>query len=384
MADSPVSPGNREHTLAVVRTLLIHARERDIDAVAACYAEDAVIVSPLFGELRGRDRIAANWQSLFNTFVDVSINFGESMVDGNRVAVFGTLSTIDRLGWFGRPPTGSAITYRIVLMFTVVDGRVVRDERLYDSAGLLERLEKARVDKELLTAREVQRALVPKAMRSGPFGEWIGNSLPCRAIGGDFFEFIDLPSGNVGVLLGDVSGKGPAAALLAALIQGMFSVEAASADSPSSILARINRRVLERQLESRFATLVYGVLSSGGRFVYANAGHNPPVLLSNGSQRRLSTGGPAVGMLDNAVFEEETVSMHRGDTIVMFSDGVTEARNPGGEEFGDERLIAIAQAHRAAAPRELMDHVFAAVQSFSQDAEPTDDITVAVTRFAGM
>jgi ketosteroid isomerase-like protein len=199
----------RERTLAVPAALLTAARARDVAAVAACYAEDAVAISPMFGEARGRDRIAATWATLFSTFIEVTVaDTAEPMVDDNRVAVFASLSTVDRIGWFGRPPTGETIAYRLVLIFTVVDGVIVRDERLYDSAGLLERLEKNRIDKELRTASEVQRALVPRTARAGQFCEWIGDSLPCRAIGGDFFEFIELPSGSVGIVLGDVAGKG--------------------------------------------------------------------------------------------------------------------------------------------------------------------------------
>src|SRR6476620_3318391 len=145
----------RARALAAPAALLAAARARNIAAVAACYAEDAVAISPMFGEARGRDNIAATWLALFSTFIDVTVaSTADTMVDGNRVAVFASLSTIARLGWFGRAPTGGAISYRLVLIFTVVDGLIVRDERLYDSAGLLERLEKSRLDKELRTAGE--------------------------------------------------------------------------------------------------------------------------------------------------------------------------------------------------------------------------------------
>lgn len=371
----------REQSLAVVNTLLAAARDRDVVRVAACYAEDAIAISPLFGEEHGRDRIAATWQRLFTTFVEVSVNVSDTMVDGDRVAVFARLSTIDRLGWFGRPPTGGAIDYRLVLIFTLANGKVIRDERVYDSAGLLERLEKARIDKELRTAREVQRALVPRTARSTTFCEWIGDSVPCRAIGGDFFEFLELPSGAVGIVLGDVSGKGPAAALLAALVQGMFAVDAASGGGPSAVLSRINKRLLTRGLESRFATLVYCVLLPDGRLVYSNAGHNPPVLLSANGDRRLEAGGTVIGALENATFDEDAVSLASGDTLVMFTDGVTEARNAEGDEFGEERLIDCLAARGAASPPELMDRVFARVASFCDGAEPSDDITVTVAQF---
>jgi sigma-B regulation protein RsbU (phosphoserine phosphatase) len=268
-----------------------------------------------------------------------------------------------------------------VLIFTVVDGAIVRDERLYDSAGVLERIEKNRIDKELRTASEVQRALVPRTARTGQFCEWIGDSVPCRAIGGDFFEFIELPSGSVGIMLGDVAGKGPAAALLAALVQGMFAVEAATGDGPAAILVRINQRLLARRIEPRFVTLVYGVLSTDGRLCYSNAGHNPPVLMSSRGPARLDAGGMPLGALEQASLAEDTLVMGHGDTLVMFTDGVIEARDPNGEEFGEERLAACINAYATASPATVMDRCSARSKRSRQDAEPTDDITVTAMRY---
>src|SRR6185295_3432753 len=255
----------------------------------------------------------------------------------------------------------------------------VRDERIYDSAGLMERLEKARLDKELRTAAEVQRELSPSRGRVGSFYESIGDSLPCRSIGGDFFEAIELPSRRCAFVMGDVSGKGPAAALLAAMVQGMFAVEAPAGDGPAQTLSRINRRLAGRGLGSRFATLVYAVLSPDGQLVYTNGGHNPPVLIGRGAMQRLTTGGPIVGAFENARFEEETLQLHDRDTLVMFTDGVTEARNPGDEEFGDERLLGCLGSMPS--PADLLSRVFAAVRDFSRPAEPTDDVTLLVTRY---
>jgi ketosteroid isomerase-like protein len=128
--------------------MLLAARGHDAARVLECYAEDAVAVSPVFGEVRGRAEVAATWSTLFTTFADLTMENIDFLVDGDRVAVLGQIKTTDRIGWFGLPPTGSPIAYRLVMLFTVRDGVIVRDERIYDSAGLMERLEKARVDKE--------------------------------------------------------------------------------------------------------------------------------------------------------------------------------------------------------------------------------------------
>jgi sigma-B regulation protein RsbU (phosphoserine phosphatase) len=201
-----------------------------------------------------------------------------------------------------------------------------------------------------------------------------------RAIGGDFFEYCDLQSGAFGVALGDVSGKGPAAALVAAMLQGMFSMETEQEHGPSVTLSRMNRALLRRRIEPRFATVTYGVLSPDHVFTYTNAGHLPSILVRRGGEvQRLGSGGPLLGVFDDAEFPEESWRLESGDTVVLFSDGVTEAWHTG-EEFGDARLVAVASANRALEPRALLDTLFAAVQEFSGEATPTDDVTLVVLR----
>src|SRR5262245_11767292 len=348
--------------------------------MAELYADDAVAVSPVFGTVRGGQAIVATWGTLLRTFADIALDISDILVDGERIAVLATVKTTDRAGWFGRPATNAPINYRMVLLLTVRHERIVYDERIYDSAGVLERLEKARLDKEMRTAAEVQRALLSRTAHVAPFCESVGHSVPCRAIGGDFFEFVERPNGDVGIAMGDVSGKGPAAALLAALLQGMLAVEAASTASPAETLLRMNRRLVARRVESRFVTLVYGVLSPDGRFGYSNAGHNPPILHARGSIRRLETGGSILGMFDDASFVDETLRLHRSDTLVMYTDGVVEARNPQDEEFGEERLTARIHGSAAAPPADLLRGIFDDVQQFGGEADQSDDITATVTR----
>jgi uncharacterized protein (TIGR02246 family) len=120
----------RDDAVSLVGRMLEAGGRRDLAGVAALYAEDAVAVSPVFGELHGRDAIAASWGRLFETFTDLDLDISTVLVDGNRVAVLGSVATVDRVGWFGRAPTGGVINYRLVLLFTIVDGRIVHDERI--------------------------------------------------------------------------------------------------------------------------------------------------------------------------------------------------------------------------------------------------------------
>jgi uncharacterized protein (TIGR02246 family) len=374
----------REEMVGLVRRLLEAARRHDAAAVARIYADDAVALSPVFGELNGAAAIAASWQTLFAAYTDLSLEITTVLVDGNRVAVLGAVATTDRTNLFGGPPTGGPLSYRLVLLFTVVGGRIVRDERIYDSAGVVERLQKARLDKELRVAADVQRTLLHRTTELGAFCESAGDSIPCRAIGGDFFEFTQLPAGGAALVLGDVSGKGPPAALLSAMIQGMIAVEAPSGDGPAAIVQRINARLAARRLDSRFATLVYGVLWPDGRFVYTNAGHNPPLVLTRSGVRRLTVGGSIVGAFPDASFQEATLRLAAGDALIMFSDGVTEARDVHGEEFGEERLVArLADAPTGSAPA-LLQHLLDAVRGFCAESDQSDDITMTVTRFVAV
>jgi serine phosphatase RsbU (regulator of sigma subunit)/ketosteroid isomerase-like protein len=403
---------SREDALALVWRLLKAARSRDLAEVRDCYAEDAVAESPALGEIRGRDNIVASWGRLFSSFSNITVDVSTVLVDGDRVAVLGRLTTSDLPSWFGRASLGVPISYRLVLLFTIAGGRVVHDQRIYDSAGLLERLEKVRIDQELETAAEVQRALQSRTAAAGSFYQSVGHSVPCRAIGGDFFDFIDLPSGSLGIVMGDVAGKGPAAALLAALIQGMLESDV-HADGPAGVLTRVNRRLIARDFGARFATLVYAVLSPDGRLVYSNAGHNAPVILqgvpglqpsdgtdagartlqpSDGTDagarrlqpsgvRRLTSGGPILGTFSSASFDEGVVEMRSGDALVMFTDGLTEARNVNDEEFGESRMVECLVERQGGGPEPLLGHLFDAVRTFCGKAEQRDDITATVTRF---
>jgi ketosteroid isomerase-like protein len=374
---------SRADTLAVVRQMLEAAQRRDVAALTSCYADDAVAVSPLFGTIEGAAAIGAYWAQLFSSFTGLSVDVSNTLVDGNRVAMFATVTTSDRVGIFGLPAASGALTYRLILLFTIAGGKIVHDERIYDSTGVLERLEKLRLDKELQTAAEVQRTLLSRTAHIGRFCESVGDSMPCRAIGGDFFEFIELPSGDVGIAMGDVAGKGPAAALLAAMLQGMLVSEAGAERGPGATLSRMNRQLAARAVAGRFATLVYAVLSPGGRLVYANGGHNAPAVVGGDDIRRLGATGPILGMFPDATFDEETLQLGDRETLVMFTDGVTEARNTSDEEFDEDRLLACLASEAASPPAAMLAQILASVRSFSQQTEQADDITVTVTRRLG-
>jgi uncharacterized protein (TIGR02246 family) len=374
---------SREDATDLVRRMEQAVNAHDTERLLAFYAEEAVMVSPVFGEVPGRDAIGKSYETTFSLFPDWTVKVTDVLVDGNRIGFVGTAAATDRKGWFGQAATGERIDYRAVIVLTMAHGKIIRDERIYDLAGVLRLLEKARLDKELRMAAEVQHALLSRARHSTAYCDAVGDSLPCRAIGGDFFELVALPSGDFGIALGDVAGKGPASALLAAMIQGMLTVEIQIESSPAAILTHLNRSLTRRALEPRFATLVYGVLSPDGGFVYANAGHNPPMVVTREGLRRLAAGGPILGAFGDSKFEEDTIRLSQNDTIIMFSDGVTEARDAHDSEFGEGGLISYVTASRAKPATDILDGILKNVQDFCRGTTQSDDVTVTVTRYHG-
>jgi sigma-B regulation protein RsbU (phosphoserine phosphatase) len=163
----------------------------------------------------------------------------------------------------------------------------------------------------------------------------------------------------------------------------MFSAEAAYQKSANELITRLNHGLFRRAIEARFLTTFYGMLGKDGSLTYCNAGHNAPMLVAKSGVRRLETGGVVLGLFDHAAFDEETVTMSPGDLLVTFSDGVTEALNPAGEEFTDDRLIASIQAHRDKPLAQLVDAVLGDVRTFCAGATQSDDITLVMVRFNG-
>jgi sigma-B regulation protein RsbU (phosphoserine phosphatase) len=153
------------------------------------------------------------------------------------------------------------------------------------------------------------------------------------------------------------------------------------AGSPSALLARVNDGLIRRSVRARFATVVFATLAADGRLTYCNAGHNPPVLIRRDGVRRLETGGLILGLFPHATYEEETLAMEPGDVLVIFSDGVTEALNATGEEFGETRLLPCVEAARERSAADLLDAILAEVRTFTALAVPHDDITALVLRY---
>ncbi|HSL22552.1 MAG TPA: PP2C family protein-serine/threonine phosphatase [Vicinamibacterales bacterium] len=224
----------------------------------------------------------------------------------------------------------------------------------------------------------IQRSLMPPPVYTGGFVEAAAVIRPRRGVGGDFYDYIDTGS-EFHLLLGDVCGTGTPAALQAALVQGVLAAEIQSKAGVAGVVAHLNKALCRRGPNGRFVTLFYGVMTRDRRLTYCNAGHCRPILVGRSSVRRLCVGGVPAGLLADAVYEEESVVLAKGDALVAFSDGVAEAGNPD-SEFGDERILQVVSEHRESSALTIRNRLMSLVREFTRGQHQHDDMTVLVVR----
>ncbi|MBS1819573.1 MAG: SpoIIE family protein phosphatase [Acidobacteria bacterium] len=253
---------------------------------------------------------------------------------------------------------------------------VIENARLYQEAVHAER-----AAQELRIASEIQRALLPSDCFTSPMVELVASTTPCRAVGGDLFDYVEHEDGALAFTVADVAGKGTSAALLTAVVQGLLAGESDGKDTPEQVCSRLNRALCRRAVASRYVTLFYGELGSDRTLTYCNAGHNAPFLVTAGDLVRLETGGTPVGLFDFGQYETGRVEVSAGDLLVIFSDGLTEAVNAAGDEFGDERLADVLTSVRGQSAAGALSAVVKAVTEFAGAEPARDDMTIMVLRF---
>lgn len=252
--------------------------------------------------------------------------------------------------------------------------------------GALERERLAgqeRLERDVRIAREVQDRLFPQRVPHSATLDCHGVCRPARGVAGDYYDFLDLDDGRVGVAVGDVAGKGISAALLMAGLQGALRSHATVSDEgPAEIARDINAEIHARTDSNRFATFFWVVFDAGGRdATYVNAGHNPPMLLHPaGTLERLKSGGPPLGALPGAHYAEARIAVAPGDVLLIFSDGITEAPASGDDEFGEARLERVLRAHAARSAAGICGAVLEAVSDYQSGAAPEDDMTIVVVK----
>jgi sigma-B regulation protein RsbU (phosphoserine phosphatase) len=271
---------------------------------------------------------------------------------------------------------------------------------------IAEQKEKERLQSELEIAQEVQAQLFPTSVSGVRTLELHGICRPARIVSGDYYDFLSDGPEQVGIAVGDISGKGISAALLMATIHsairaygqeqlvavGALSEYSSSTrtatvaprsarPSPAQMLWLLNRHIYSSTQPEKYATLFLGFYDDESRRItYSNAGHLPPIILGeDGSTRRLDTGGTVIGLFDNVEYEEQTVELYPGDILIAFSDGMTEPENEFGE-FGEERLIETISAYRHLPLDRISEHAVAAVKDWIGSTEQPDDVTLVLAR----
>lgn len=256
---------------------------------------------------------------------------------------------------------------------------VVENARLFAAARA-----KARLDHEIEIASGIQQRLLPKRLPDLPYVAVTGSTLACHSVGGDCFDVIELGGGRHGFFVGDVSGKGISAALLATLLQGIFFTTASTDIPLPNVFARVNKYLCERSGDDRYATVFYGVLNQSGKFEYVNAGHVPPLILRrSGAIEGLASGNLPVGMFDEAEFASASVDLQEGDFLVIYTDGVSEAANIHSELFEEHRLRTVLEQFKGKNVDEITEAIREGVKAFTAGAPQSDDITILVVQYKG-
>ena len=247
---------------------------------------------------------------------------------------------------------------------------------------LLEVADRLTLKKDLEVARDIQQAMLPSEIYTATGIEAFGVTRPANTVGGDLYDLIRRPDGRIVFALGDVAGKGSPAALLMALAVAMLRVLVDEGLEPADLAARLNIQVSRHAPGSRFITMVLGLYDPAtGHVTYVNAGQNPPLLRrASGRFERLTEGGVALGMFDQATYTAGTLTLGAGDVLVLFSDGITEAENATGVAFDDAGLEQIVNAHWWKDLQTLGTSVLKAVETHAAGTRIADDLTVLAVR----
>ena len=246
------------------------------------------------------------------------------------------------------------------------------------TSGLRER---ERLQKEFGVAHSIQQALLPQNFDSFQHFQLTGTNVPCLAVGGDYFDLMQLDPEHLAFVIADVSGKGIGAALVTALLQGAFST--INMEQPfAAVFSHVNRFMCAHSEMNRYATLYLGSFDAAGRLEFINAGHPPPYIIHNGSVRQAELAGSMpVGLFADEEFKLSSLTASPGDTLVLFTDGVTDAANPDGDRFGSERLEQVIALNATKEIKELQDAIVNSIEKFAAGTDQADDITLLVIRY---
>jgi serine phosphatase RsbU (regulator of sigma subunit)/predicted ester cyclase len=382
-----------EKNKALVRRFLEAHANGDLGALEEMLAPDFVNHNLLPGQAPDLGGYLRSFTEYHAAFSDTRYVIEKQVAEGDEVmTIFTASSTHDRGEWQGLVPAGKEFNALLILVHRIVEGKIA--EEWSQGSGLAEltqrRLEqemreREHLEQELRVARRIQQASLPMEVPTLEGWQISPYYQPAREVGGDFYDFFELEDGRVGVVVGDATGKGVSAALVAAATSSMVRAvaQALGSSSPGEVLAQVNETLVARIPSNMFVTCFYAVLdpeSAGLR--YANAGHDLPYLRGRSSDdaEELSARGMPLGLMPEMSYEEKETVLDAGDSVLFYSDGLVEAHDPQRHQmFGFPRLRALVAGH--AEKRSFVTLLIAELYSFTgEEWEQEDDITLLTLR----
>jgi serine phosphatase RsbU (regulator of sigma subunit)/predicted ester cyclase len=379
-----------EQSKALVRRFLEARTKADLDAMEEMMAPDFVSRPRLPGQPADRESYKRQVAEYVGAFSGVHLIIEEQVAE--RDTVVSRISghgTHDRRELLGAAPTGREVTSIAILIHRVSGDKIT--EEWGAGTGISElmgqRLEQERIERELLeqdlrVARRIQQASLPRTVPALEGWEITQHYRPAREVGGDFYDFHLLSDGQLGLVVGDATGKGVPAALVMATTCGMLRAvsQALPSSSPGEIVQRVNEALCSNIAPNTFVTCFYAVLEpNSGHLVYANAGHDLPYLHRNGEAEELRARGMPLGLMPAMSYEEKETTLHVGEAALLYSDGLVEAHDPEGDMFGFPRLRALIAEHGE--ERWLGELLLEKLYTFVGERwEQEDDITLLTLR----
>ena len=385
-------PVEEENKALVRRFFEAHEGKADLDALDQMLAPDFVShIRRLPGQQPGREGYKWAIAELAAAFSDRRFLVEEQVAEADTVVTrFIVRATHDSKEIMGVAPTDREVSYKAIAIHRISGGKITEEWTLATTGPKLlgqrlkqEERERERIEQELLVARRIQQASLPKEVPE--LEGWQISPLyrPAREVGGDFYDFHLLPEGRLGVVVGDATGKGVPAALVMSTTCGMLQLaaQALGSSSPGEVLRQVNEALLARIPQNMFVTCFYAVLDpKSASLSYANAGHDPPYLQRRGEAEELRARGMPLGLMPGMGYEEKETILEAGEAALFYSDGLVEAHSPKGEMFGFPRLRALIAEH-AEEERPLGDFLMEELYSFVGEGwEQEDDITLLTLR----
>jgi serine phosphatase RsbU (regulator of sigma subunit)/predicted ester cyclase len=379
-----------EKNKVLARRFLEAQANADLDTLDELLASDFVDHSLQPGQEPGREGYMQSVAEDHAIFSNIRIDIEELVAEGDVVISRLKVRRIhDRGKFLGVAPTGMELTTTAMVLHRVVGGKIA--DEWSESTGVAEamrqrleqeRIERERIEQELQVARSIQQASLPKEVPSLEGWQITPYYQPAREVGGDFYDFLDLEDGRLGLVVGDVTDKGVPAALVMATTCGMLQAVSKTLDSssPGKVLEQVNETLLARIPPNMFVTCFYAVLDpKSASLRYANAGHDLPYLCRNGEAEELRARGMPLGLMPGMRYEQKEIELDAGEAVLFYSDGLVEAHDPKGEMFGFPRLRELVAEHGE--ERSLGDSLLEELYYFVGEGwEQEDDITLVTLR----